>query len=138
MTKVILSEEEFLATFNVGDRFWHMTTMVGLGPMGIEGPVVIEAFDQYDFEGVDLARIQHTVNIDGVDCPQWTCVSEFANDFNGVFLSMAEGEEYFQARRHAYETDPDLILRLKRQREACETFCLIMQSAADKQDQPMN
>lgn len=114
MNKVILSVEEFMRTLKPGDKFWHMTSMYD-APVGIEGPITIHRFER-DKEGSPIVIYKDKFLIPNqvVDREYW--VSDLTNRWRGVFLNEEDARAYFEERKQAYATDPELIAEV----EACK------------------
>lgn len=98
MPKVILSEEEFLAHFKKSDKLWYMESR-WLVPSRIMGPVTISRL-------VMVGKKTKVYFKEPNHPPRY--VSDLTGKWNGVFLSEEDAGVYFEDRKRAFETDPNL------------------------------
>jgi len=118
MGKVILSVEEFIQVLKPGDKFWHMTSMYG-APTGIEGPITIERFER-DEKGEPKVIYKHKAYFSDEIVEAYHFVSDLTNRWHGVFLTKKDAQAYFEERRRAYATDPELIAEVRESRALAE------------------
>lgn len=122
MIKAILSEEEFLKVLSVGDKFWFINSIMGSGPICIEGPCIIDEIKREKSGDKILIRVFFkqkicigTLQEEVVETDR--AVSDLTNRWHGVFLSKEDARKYFLVRKHAYKTDPKLIRELRKERK---------------------
>ena len=106
---VIYDVEEFMRTFDVGDRFWVILWPLDL-PVGVSGPHKIIRFDRLSVANGDL-----------VDGPQVVCgrsswlekhsVEALTNRFHGVTRTKRQARRQLARMRKTWATVPELIKR---------------------------
>ena len=107
MTHAILTVEEFLAAFHVGDMFWHMRRLLGEPPSGIEGPCTILAFTARGRRNLSCVKCRvlhgHAWKVEE------HYIRDVTNEWHGVFLAKDHASAYFNERTAAYKSDPALV-----------------------------
>ena len=95
MARVVRSVAGFRKELNIGDIFWHMTSLYGV-PYEIVGPCTISAFLMDRRFGFSM--VEYTHSRAGVEVTQEDSIEDLTNQHHGVFLNSADAYEYFQAR----------------------------------------
>ncbi len=114
MGKVILSVDEFMRTLKPGDKFWHMGSVYG-EPSDIN-EITIERLET-DEEGRPMVfYMMNSCWGERKPYETHTFVSDLTSRWHGVFLSERDAQAYFEERKHAYATDPELIAEVQLER----------------------
>ena len=116
MAYAILTVEEFLAAFHIGDTFWHMKRFLGEPPSGIEGPCRIMSL--LTGENVQLPMvtfIHYPPRNSGMEEVKTMLVADVVGPGHGAFRDEKDAHAYLADRRYAYANDPELIAHMKDQ-----------------------
>ena len=123
MTHAILTVEEFLAAFHIGDTFWHMRRFLGEPPSGIEGPCkIMSLLTGANVQSPIVTFIHYPPRNGGREEVKTMLIADVVGPEHGAFTDEKDAHAYLVDRRHAYANDPELIAHLedewKRREEA--------------------
>lgn|SRR3989344_7268443 len=121
MANVILSIDEFMEKLSPGDTFWHMTSYHCAPDRIVEAR--IEKFGT-DECGTWIQCVEDSSLKPGEKTSEKRHVVDLTNEFHGVFLTEKDAQEYFEERKVAYATDPDLISKVAKKKADSHSFFL--------------
>ena len=121
MSGVIVSVNEFLRKFKVGDVFWHMARHRDEAPSRVEGPCTIMGIS-CSYEGEPAPPVvtftcRPYLRKAGSEEIRTMFVSDIVAS-RGAFESEEDARAYLRERQAAYKMDSGLIAQLETEHEA--------------------